>query len=129
MKLSDLKINRRHVDCSKTKDIISRVSCFIREAERAEVNVMEGEADDGRYIELDLLIPSSDANDEPLSLPVNFSDSSESDDSESESEFREIIIPHAEKLGSSVPPLCTSRKLIEELNSMCTDDCMIENDV
>ncbi|TNN09713.1 hypothetical protein EWB00_006210 [Schistosoma japonicum] len=122
MKLLDLKINRQHLDHSKTKDIISRVSCFIKEAEKAEADVMEGEADDGRYIELDLLIPSV-ASDEPLNLPVNFSDSStESDDSESEGEFREIIVPHAERPGSSVPPRCTSRKLIEELKSMCTDD-------
>uniref|UniRef100_A0A5K4EIJ7 Uncharacterized protein n=1 Tax=Schistosoma mansoni TaxID=6183 RepID=A0A5K4EIJ7_SCHMA len=104
-----------------------KVSSLIEEAENTKVDSMEGEADDGRYIELDLLIPSG-ANDEPLEIPVNFSDSSTEDEdssSESESEFREIIIPSPVRLSSAVSPLCTSRKLIEELKSVCTDDCII----
>ncbi|CAH8475300.1 unnamed protein product [Schistosoma margrebowiei] len=127
MKLSDLKINRQPLDHSRTKEIISRVASLIEEAEKVKVDSMEGEADDGRYIELDLLIPS-DANDEQLKLPVDFSGSStenEDSSSESESEFREIIMPSQVRLSSAVLPPCTSRKLIEELKSVCTDDCVI----
>ncbi|CAH8447729.1 unnamed protein product [Schistosoma curassoni] len=104
-----------------------KVTSLIEEAEKVKVDSMEGEADDGRYIELDLLIPSGE-NDEQLKLPVNFSGSSsenEDSSSESESEFREVIMPSPVRLSSAVSPPCTSRKLIEELKSVCTDDCII----
>ncbi|CAH8292849.1 unnamed protein product [Schistosoma turkestanicum] len=128
MKLFDLKINQQPLNYSRTKEIMSRVSSLIDEAEKNEVESMEGAADDGRYIELDLLIPS-DTNDEPSNLLVNFSDSStenEDSSSESESEFGELIIPSPDRLSSAV----SSRKsciLIEELKSICTDDCIVEN--
>ncbi|CAH8452521.1 unnamed protein product [Heterobilharzia americana] len=123
MKLSDLRITRKPLDRNKTKEIISRVSSFIEESQNVKADSLEGEAEDGSYIELNLLIPSSDANNESSNLPINLSDSStECDDSssESEGESRTIIMQ------STVTHPHKSGKLIEELKSSHTDDCIME---
>nr|CAH8832968.1 unnamed protein product [Trichobilharzia regenti] len=131
MKLSDLKINRKPLDRSKTKEIISKVSSFLEESKNTDAECIEGEAEDGRYIELNLLIPTSNGNEESLILPVNFSGSStECDDSSSESEndLPEITIQSTGKLNTSIPtpPSRKSAKLIEEIEPNCTDDCDIK---
>ncbi|CAH8449004.1 unnamed protein product [Heterobilharzia americana] len=123
MKLSDLRITRKPLDRNKTKEIISRVSSFIEESQNVKADSLEGEAEDGSYIELNLLIPSSDANNESSNLPIKLSDSStECDDSssESEGESRTIIMQ------STVTHPRKSGKLIEELKSSHIDDCIME---
>ncbi|CAL8079783.1 unnamed protein product [Calicophoron daubneyi] len=118
--LKDLKILKKSPPLvPKTRDLLSRVSKFMAESESVAAESFEGTTEDGRFIELNLLIPQS--NPDNSGLRLDGLSISEDSDSDSDSSCSFLDSENDDRPKPTVPVEAAKKPLILDITNTSED--------